>query len=429
MNSLFLIRIVCRCLFAGAILGGSCIANCFLRSACAAQPIRFATFNVSLYAEHQGGLAERLEGTTDSQAAVIAEIIQRVRPDVLLLNEFDFDAHEVALNTFQENYLERGQNVSESDTGPAQPIVFEYSFSSLTNTGVHSRNDLDRNQRLETKECTDHYAGDCWGFGRYPGQYGMALLSRFPIKTEEVRTFRKFLWKDMPGARLPDNTDTPGLGDWYAEDVLKRFPLSSKSHWDIPIEVNGRTIHVLASHPTPPVYDGPEDRNGRRNHDEIRFWVDYIEGGQQGRYIYDDIGKTGSLTAGTLFVIMGDLNGDPQDGQATEGIAKLLASPRVAQYPPPVSEGGQQQSTLQAGVNLAHQGNAAADTLDAPDDPGPGNLRLDYVLPARGIKCVASGVFWPNNNDKLFTLVGVHPFPGTDHRLVWMDLSWEEMIK
>ncbi len=71
--------------------------------------------------------------------------------------------------------------------------------------------------------------------------------------------------------------------------------LSSKSHWDIPININGKEIHILASHPTPPVFDGPENRNGNRNHDEIRFWRDYIDN-TQANYIYDDGGKKGGLS-------------------------------------------------------------------------------------------------------------------------------------
>ena len=35
-------------------------------------------------------------------------------------------------------------------------------------------------------------------------------------------------------------------------------------------------MHVLVSHPTPPTFDGPEDRNGLRNADEIAFWKQYV---------------------------------------------------------------------------------------------------------------------------------------------------------
>ncbi len=58
--------------------------------------------------------------------------------------------------------------------------------------------------------------------------------------------------------------------------------------------VGKTTLHLLASHPTPPAFDGPEDRNGRRNHDEIRFWNDYLDRAEIG-YIRDDAGLAGGL--------------------------------------------------------------------------------------------------------------------------------------
>ena len=385
--------------------------------------VRFATFNVSLYANRAGEVAERLAKPGDPQASALAEIIQRVRPDVLLLNEVDYDPNSRLVENFIQNYLAVPQHVSQSETGPTAPISYPHVYSAPSNTGVHSGFDLDRNGKVDSAPGSVTYGGDSWGFGRYPGQYGMVVLSRFPIRESEVRTFQHFKWKDMPDARLPDDPNTEAPADWYSEEVLARFPLSSKSHWDVAVEINGKVVHLLASHPTPPTYDGPEDRNGRRNHDEIRFWVDYITSGEPSHYIYDDRGRRGGLAEDALFVIAGDLNGDPEDGQGREGIARLLASPRVADGPIPASEGGQEQATLQGGANASHRGNPRYDTLDAADQGGPGNLRVDYVVPATGLKCVASEVFWPNNDSTLFALVGTHPFPSSDHRLVWVDVE------
>ena len=101
----------------------------------------------------------------------------------------------------------------------------------------------------------------------------------YPIDPTGIRTFQKFLWKDMPGARLPDDPATPAPADWYSPAELNVFRLSSKSHWDLPVLIDGKVVHFLTSHPTPPVFDGPEDRNGTRNFDEIRLWADYITPG------------------------------------------------------------------------------------------------------------------------------------------------------
>ncbi|MEO2049477.1 MAG: endonuclease/exonuclease/phosphatase family protein [Pirellulales bacterium] len=391
----------------------------------AIETVRFATFNVSLYGKQADAVASRLARSDDPQAAAVAEIIQRVRPDVLLLNEFDYDPEGHNIDLFQQNYLQREQNVSQSPTGPAEPIDYPYRFSATVNTGIHSGFDLDRNGKVDSQPGSNHYAGDCWGYGRYPGQYGMVLLSRFPIVQSEVRTFRKLLWKEVADAQLPDDESTTMPHDWYTDEMLAHFPLSSKSHWDIPVKIHGRTIHAFASHPTPPVFDGPEDRNGRRNHDEIRFWADYIDSPSRAGYIRDDRGVRGGLTEGKFFVILGDLNGDPHDGQGRQGIGRLLSSAKIISTRVPESEGGAQQAVLQGGANSSQQGNPRHDTLDAKDQPGPGNLRLDYVLPSANLRVARMGVFWPESSDPTFRLVGTHPFPSSDHRLVWVDLTLE----
>ena len=55
--------------------------------------------------------------------------------------------------------------------------------------------------------------------------------------------------------------------------------------------------------------------------------------------------------------------------------------------------------------------------------PGPGNLHADYVLPRKNMQMVDGRVFWPLASDALFSLVGTFPFPSSDHRPVWIDVS------
>jgi hypothetical protein len=261
---------------------------------------------------------------------------------------------------------------------------------------------------------------DAFGFGFFPGQFGMAVFSKYPIDVASVRTFQLFLWKDMPGNLIP-----PGFFDPEEVAVLR---LSSKSHWDLPIQIGNKTVHFLVSHPTPPVFDGPEDRHGRRNFDEIRFWADYIHP-RKGAYIYDDAGTRGGLANGARFVIAGDQNSDPLDGDSIPGSAQLLLdSPFVNATCVPESRGGTEAAALQGQANLTHRSDPRFDTADF-NDAAPGNLRADYVLPSkRGLKPLASAVFWPVRSDPLFRLTGVFTptlpggFPSSDHRLVWMDV-------
>jgi 3-phytase len=372
-------------------------------------PVRFATFNASLNRNFEGQLIMDLSTPSNAQARTVAEIIQRTRPEVLLINEFDFDSAGLALDLFQDNYLSVGQN-------GADPILYPFRYTAPSNTGIPSGFDLNNNGVVAGPD-------DAFGFGFFPGQFGMAVYSQHPIVTAQIRTFQNFLWKDMPGARLPDDPATPAPADWYSPEELAVFRLSSKSHWDVPIRVGKRVVHFLVSHPTPPVFDGPEDRNGTRNFDEIRFWADYLQPGRTSRYIYDDDGKRGGIRPGSLFVIAGDQNSDPLDGDSIPGAIQQLLDHRLVNTKlTPASAGAVEAALLQGGANTTHRSDPAFDTADF-SDVAPGNLRADYVLPRKNMRMVDAGVFWPLQSDPLFRLTGVFPFPSSDHRLVWIDVA------
>jgi len=383
---------------------------------------RFATFNASLNRSSAGQALADLSAPGNAQAAAVAEIIQRVRPDVLLINEFDYYAPTAEhpdgplVDAFRENYLEMAHN-------GAAPIDYPYAFVAESNTGIPSGFDLNNNGVVAGGD-------DAFGFGFFPGQFGMAVLSMHPIRYDEIRTFQHFLWKDMPGALLPDDPATAGPADWYSPAELEVFRLSSKSHWDVPIEIGGKVVHFLVSHPTPPVFDGPEDRNGTRNSDEIRLWADYVTPGPTSAYIYDDAGTHGGLKPGELFVIAGDQNSDPLDGDSIPGsIQQLLDHPLVNTKVTPWSAGGPYWADVQSFLNDGHESDPLYDTADFCDTPafppcsGPGNLRADYVLPRRNIPIAGAGVFWPTGDDPLVYLTGTgFPVPSSDHRAVWIDV-------
>jgi Endonuclease/Exonuclease/phosphatase family len=315
------------------------------------------------------------------------------------------------------------------------PIEYPYSFIAPSNTGIPTGMDLFNDGSVGGPN-------DAYGFGLFAGHFGMVVYSRYPILRDQVRTFQLFRWKDMPGALLPDDPRTPTPADWYSPAELEIFRLSSKSHWDLPLLIDGKIVHFLVSHPTPPVFDDPNpfqphippgvDFNGRRNYDEIRFWADYISPGSRSRYIYDDSGRYGGLKPGERFVIAGDQNSDPVDGDSVEGaIQQLIEHPLVNAKVTPESAGGPEAAALQGGLNASHDGDPRFDTADF-NDSAPGNLRADYVLPRKNLKILDSAVFWPVQSDPFFRLTGVFSsmnwgqvggFPTSDHRLVWVDVK------
>lgn len=346
--------------------------------------------------------------------------IQHLRPDILLINEMTYDqpgapgmpaGAEAGQNgrRFVDNFLA----IAQADS--LEPIRYQ-AFMAPVNTGLASGHDLNNDGRVvtdypEPQPSPDDgspppqtpegraYGNDAWGFGVFPGQYGMALFVRedLQILRDSVRTFRRFEWADMPDALKPT---LPESGEpWYSDEEWAEMRLSSKSHWDVPVRLpGGRTLHVLASHPTPPGFDGPEDRNGRRNHDEIRLWADYLSGAD---YLRDDSSRAGGLDEEALFVVMGDQNADPDEGDTYQTpIRLLLDHERVQGDVTPLAD-----STAQA----------AYPDLD-PDDTAEWGLRVDYVVPSTGIDIQDSGVWRPVGADTAGVAV-------SDHFPVWVDIA------
>jgi 3-phytase/alkaline phosphatase D len=313
---------------------------------------KFATFNANdlRTGEVQG---------SDSHAKAAAEAIQWMNPDVLCLNEIAYDVPGVDDATtegqnaqaFVDNYLKVHQQ-------PGLPILdYPYIFFSPVNSGD----------------------------GEFEGQYGMALFSKYPIDYENARTSRNFLWGDMPDNRAPHGHDNDTL--------------SSKSHWDVPIIINGTTVHVLMAHPISPDCE----LNISRNHDEIRFFADYIvnEG-----YIYDDDDVYEGLAPDSKFVIMGDMNADPNEGNGAEAICQLVENPLIDTSVFPSSIGGKEADD---GGNPPEY-----DTVD-----WDGNLQVDYVLPSTNMEIIGSAVFWPADGEELLDMVE----GASDHRLTWVDVE------
>ena len=360
--------------------------------------LRVATFNVSMealnYIKRSPNNSPNVSGNELTQALKqnnqqiknIAEIIQRVNPDIILLNEFDrVNNQHQNIRYFIKNYLAKAQNDQTA-------INYPYFYQGPVNTGVKVNN-------INNDKSITH------GFGYFEGHFGMVLLSKYPINYNTIKTFQFFKWRDMPNALKPISPETNQ--PWYSDSVWNELRLSSKSHWDIPININGKEIHILASHPTPPVFDGPENRNGNRNHDEIRFWRDYIDN-TQANYIYDDGGKKGGLSPNKPFIILGDQNASSVEGDAINSGIKSLLTNNKLQDSMPTSIGGELYRT---------------DNNNAKYHTAYWGMRADYVLPsALDFTIKNSGVFWPQKKDETYRLIKDRA-ASSDHRLVWVDLE------
>jgi len=319
----------------------------------AADGFRICLFHSELSRKAPGLLYRDITKNAPS-VLVAAHRIAEGRCDVLGLLGFDYDFHGVALSSFADTIVTLG--------GPTYP----YRFSQRPNVGWPSLVDLNMDGRLGTPD-------DAQSYGRFSGEGGMAILSRFPIHEAGVKDFSTILWRDLPWATLPETPDGP----FFSDDVLATHRLSTTGHWSIPIDVNGTFVNVLIYHASPPVFDGPEDRNGLRNADETLFWTHYI-----------------AQNDPSGFVILGAANLDPLKGDGrSQAIRTLLETPQL-QDP---FKGVTRQESL---------------TVDWTD-LDLGLMRTDYILPATDFDVDAAGTIWPEANAK----------DASRHALIWVDLS------
>ena len=333
-----------------------------------------ATWNVELARDGPGLLLRDILGREPDVAAVAA-VIAETSPDVILLTGFDYDLDGHALEELAALVEEAG-------------ATYPHLFALAPNAGLATGRDLDGDGRTGGPR-------DAQGYGEFAGQGGMALLSRLPVDAAASRDFSTFLWADLPGALRE-------------EDTFPGQRLSSTGHWDVALRLpDGRAVRLWAWHATPPVFDGPEDRNGRRNHDEAAFWLRYLEGALP------------VLPVEAPFVLLGDANLDPEDGDGrADALMALLGHGRVIDARPR-SAGGVAAATRDGGVNASHRGDPAQDTADWPDGPGePGNLRVDYVLPSSEWRVTDAGVWWPETGPAAELAAAA-----SRHRLVWVDVE------
>lgn len=345
----------------------------------AAQSERFrvATFNVELHRDGPGLMLRDIEQGRSPQVDAVVQVISEAAPDILAIQGFDWDYDGAALAAFIARLKANG-------------VLLSYSFSQQPNSGIPTHLDLDGDKRLGEPE-------DAQGYGAFTGNGGMAVLSRFPILTDQARNLSDLIWSDLPWANLPVHTDGTPFPSEDAQEILR---LSSTGHWIVPVELpGGKTVSIMTFHATPPVFDGPEDRNGKRNHDEIRLWSHVLQG-DFGQHSQD-------------FIIAGDANLDPHDSEGqTHAIRALLANPRVVD-PWPDSPGA---------AALPDQGHVTPNSQDTVDWEEIGRFRVDYVLPSSDFTVLDSGVFWPGPQDPRHQTV----LTASRHRLVWVDLMLDE---
>jgi endonuclease/exonuclease/phosphatase family metal-dependent hydrolase len=132
--------------------------------------------------------------------------------------------------------------------------------------------------------------------------------------------------------------------------------------------MDGRIVHSVLLHASIPVR-GPLNR--QRNGDQLNFLNEYISGRA--------LPGVGPFQDVKPFVVMGDLNADPERGEGIRSaIKRLLENPAL-------------KGLVPLKPTFLEGGGVAAPPLD----PGGFSMKLDYILPSRHFDVLNHGVFWP----------------------------------
>lgn len=331
-----------------------------------AEVLRIATWNVGFERDGPGLLLRDLLRGDDPQVGAALRVIGALDADVILLTGMDYDAGHQALSALQ---------AALAATGAAYP----HGFALRPNTGVATDLDIDGDGLRRGPR-------DAQGWGPFAGAAGMAILSRLPVDQSGVVDHSAFLWRDLPDTLSPDPPDGPLA-------AVQR--LSTTGHWQVPVLLpDGRALTLLAWSATPPVFDGPEDRNGRRNHDEAAFWHLLLDG------------RLDSPPPTRPFVLLGDAQLDPVDSNGLAGAMRRILSHPAIHDPEPRGTHGRQEPD--------QAGDPALDTVLYRF----GGLRVGYVLPSADLGLVAAGVMWPPEGDALWPDLAA----ASRHRPVWVDV-------
>lgn len=317
-----------------------------------------------------GLLLRDLQRGEDDQIRAVIRVLVALDADLLLLTAFDYDLGAEALDVF-------------AGLLGAAGLPYPHRIALRPNTGIPTGFDLDGDGRLGGP-------GDAQGFGSFPGQNGMVILSRLPLVPDGVVDLSALLWRDLPRSIPPQ----------LNPDLSATLRLSTSGHWIVPVLLpHGRQLPLLAWYAAPPVFGGPDEFNARRNHDEAALWLRLIEGALP------------VPPPAPPFMLIGDANLDPADGDGRKGaLLDLLAHPALHD---PQPRGGHGR------VEPGHQGDPALDTALYEGEGAPGGLRVDYILPSSDLRIAGAGVLWPSEADDLAGDLAT----ASRHRPVWVDLA------
>lgn len=224
----------------------------------------------------------KIEDPENEQVTELIKFLNKTQFDILSLNEVEFKNSnlETIKNRINYEYL-------------------KYSIFVQANTGNNSTNK----------------GLDLVNFGKVPGEYSTAALSRFSIVNKTIITELK--WKDFFKDDLSDYKLSSGA------DIPVDIELFDKSFSDITILVENKRIHLILLHTVPSFgFGNKRTINFLRNKRQLDFLKWYLnrDGKSQARADLSPLKQQES------FIVVGDLNVDiKSNNQGAKTLKAIIA--------------------------------------------------------------------------------------------------------
>ncbi|MCB0417010.1 MAG: endonuclease/exonuclease/phosphatase family protein [Bdellovibrionaceae bacterium] len=302
------------------------------------------------------------EAKPSEQLQAALAIIKELKPQLLSLNEMQYDSAGVPDKTYTTN----GENAALV----AKLLGEKYNVSfNPANTGKNAHTKTDGTYSTNPNDPNWMKLVDHVNFGIFPFQYSTAALTKFPIVSEKV--IADIRWD----AFVPDLDLEP-----YRDAAGNKFPIEmelfDKNFTDIILKSGKRKFHVILLH-TVPAFNFGNDRglNIVRNADQIRFLEWYLTG-KSAKQEAAEIGGIRPLAKGTPFIALGDWNTDIKDknNPGSEVLRRLGETFSYWHAPSPTYEGG--------------------------FGPEPFTVQFDYILHSDHFEVRNGGVHFPDSRRK-----------------------------
>jgi 3-phytase len=344
----------------------------------------------------------KLLDESDEQATAAAQILARFAPDIISINELQFDMQGVPTPSmpgapgttgwgqFDVFGADNAHRLADRIAAAGTPEGYEHRLIFVGNSGYYWEGST---------------LGFDWfilrGWGEFRGRFNTAILSRYPILLDQVRIISDVPWDALPENHIAKMKAETGI------DVPPGFPIFEKGLNIVPVQVNDEVLHLVLLHTVSPAFD---PINPYRNYDELRALVMFLDGQLPG---------VEPLPPDAKFMIVGDLNADPDDGDGLPGaIQQVLDHPSVIA----VFGAGAGTKGNNGQYNTYLSGCGLDDGSIVQNPTQKFQLQLDYLLPSTNLgEPLETFLFFPDFQTERedFDLA----CRASDHRFAYTDIQ------